>query len=46
MKTIDGGRTVKDVCQESGVSSATYYKWKSKFGGMERACFRAGSRRL
>ena len=30
---MDG--TVKNVCREHGVSNATYYKWKSKYGGME-----------
>jgi putative transposase len=24
-----------DVCRKHGVSSATFYKWKSKFGGLE-----------
>lgn len=31
------GGTVTDVCREYGVSQATYYKWKSKYGGMEAA---------
>ncbi|WP_097010305.1 IS3 family transposase [Pseudodesulfovibrio profundus] len=35
LKAVEGGRTVVDVCREHGVSSATYYKWKSKYGGME-----------
>lgn len=26
---------VKDVCRERGISDATYYQWKSKYGGME-----------
>ena len=28
-----GGRTV-DVCRHHGISQATFYKWKSKFGGL------------
>ena len=24
-----------DVCREHGISSATYYKWKSKYGGLD-----------
>ena len=24
-----------DVCREHGISSATFYKWKAKFGGMD-----------
>jgi putative transposase len=35
VKAVEGGRSVKDVCRENGVSSATFYKWKSKYGGME-----------
>ncbi len=35
LKAVEGGRAVTDVCREHGVSSATYYKWKSKYGGME-----------
>jgi len=26
---------VKDVCRENGVSVASYYNWKSEYGGME-----------
>lgn len=35
LKEVEAGRTAKEVCREYGVSSATYYKWKSKYGGME-----------
>lgn len=35
LKSVEAGRTVKDVCREHGISSATFYAWKSKFGGME-----------
>lgn len=35
LKEVEGGRTVVDVCREYGISNATYYKWKSKYGGME-----------
>ncbi|XFU48805.1 IS3 family transposase [Klebsiella pneumoniae] len=31
----EAGRTVKDVCREAGISEASYYNWKAKFGGME-----------
>ncbi len=31
---VEGGRSVKDVCREYGISDATYYNWKSKYGGM------------
>ena len=29
-----GGQT-SEVCRRHGISSATFYKWKAKFGGME-----------
>jgi putative transposase len=35
LKEVEQGRTVKDICREHSVSEATYYQWKSKYGGME-----------
>ncbi len=35
LKSVEAGRTVKDVCHEAGISEASYYNWKAKFGGME-----------
>jgi len=35
LKSVEAGRLVKDVCREHSVSEATYYQWKSKYGGME-----------
>jgi putative transposase len=35
LKEVEAGRTVKDICREHGISDATYYNWKSKYGGME-----------
>lgn len=35
LKEVESGRMVKDVCREHGISDATYYNWKSKYGGME-----------
>jgi putative transposase len=26
---------VKDICRQAGISTATYYQWKSKYGGLE-----------
>jgi putative transposase len=34
LNEVEGGRKVKDVCREYGISEATYYNWKSKYGGM------------
>jgi putative transposase len=31
---VEGSRQVKEVCREYGISDATYYNWKSKYGGM------------
>lgn len=35
LKQADAGIPVKDLCRQAGISSATYYQWKSKYGGME-----------
>ena len=35
LKQADAGIAVKDICRQAGISSATYYKWKSKYGGMD-----------
>jgi len=30
----ESGVPVTDICREHGICRATYYKWKSKYGGM------------
>src|SRR5690606_23131819 len=35
LKQVEAGRTVVEVCRENGVGESTFYKWKSKYGGME-----------
>jgi putative transposase len=35
LKQADHGRAVKELCREHGISEATFYNWKSKYGGME-----------
>jgi putative transposase len=35
LKEADSGVPVKDLCRQHGISDATYYNWKSKYGGME-----------
>lgn len=35
LKEVEGGRSVADVSRDNGISPATYYNWKSKYGGME-----------
>lgn len=29
------GKTVNEICREHGISQPTFYKWKSKYGGLE-----------
>jgi putative transposase len=31
----EAGRPTAEVCRKHGISDATFYKWKSKYGGME-----------
>lgn len=35
LKHAESGVPVKDICRELGVSSATFYSWRSKYGGLE-----------
>jgi putative transposase len=35
LKQAEGGAPVPDLCRQHGISSATFYKWRSKFGGMD-----------
>lgn len=35
LKQADSGIKVEQLCRQNGISSATYYNWKSKYGGME-----------
>ena len=35
LKQAEAGTAVPDLCREHGISSATFYKWRSKFGGMD-----------
>lgn len=34
LNEADAGMLVKDICRKHGISDATYYNWKSKYGGM------------
>ena len=40
LKEVEKGHTVKDVCREYSLSDATYYQWKSKYGGMDASDIR------
>ncbi len=35
LKEIEAGQSVKEVCRKHGISDATYYNWKAKYGGMD-----------
>jgi len=35
LKRVEAGLAVPEICRELGISSATFYKWRAKFGGME-----------
>jgi putative transposase len=35
LKEADAGRPVNELWRHYGISSATYYKWKAKYGGLE-----------
>ncbi len=35
LKEVEAGRKVNEVCREYGISDATYYNWKAKYGGMD-----------
>jgi putative transposase len=37
LNEADGGLPIKDLVRKHGVSVPTYYKWKSRYGGMEVA---------
>ena len=35
LKQAEAGTPVPELCREHGMSSATFYKWRSKYGGMD-----------
>jgi putative transposase len=37
LKEADAGMPVNEVWRKHGISSATFYKWKAKYGGLEAA---------
>lgn len=34
LKQAEHGTTAKEICRKMGVSEATFYQWKKKYGGM------------
>ena len=35
LKQAEAGVPIKELCRKGGFSDATFYKWRSKYGGME-----------
>ena len=35
LKRVEVGLAVPEICRELGISTATFYKWRAKFGGMD-----------
>ena len=35
LKQAEGGLPLPELCREHGMSGATFYKWRAKFGGMD-----------
>lgn len=35
IKKHESGLSAKEICRDLGISEATFYNWKSKYGGME-----------
>src|SRR6056297_486937 len=40
LKRAEQGVAVKDICRELGISNATFYQWRSKYGGLEASDLR------
>ena len=37
VKEGEAGRKVADLCRSHGITEQTYYRWKAKYGGLERS---------
>ena len=35
LRQAEGGMPIKELCRKGGFSDATFYKWRSKYGGMD-----------
>ncbi len=35
LKHVEAGLPVPELCRELGISTATFYKWRAKYGGMD-----------
>ena len=37
IKRFEAGLSVTDICREMGISTALFYRWRAKYGGMDAA---------
>lgn len=44
LKRVEVGLAVPELCRELGISTATFYKWRSKYGGMDVSIYASGQR--
>ena len=44
LKQSDSGVPVAELCRQHGMSSAAFYKWRSKYGGMDVSMLRGHNR--
>ena len=35
LKQAEAGVKIADLCRQDGISEATYYRWKARYGGLE-----------
>jgi putative transposase len=35
LKEYDAGKETKDICRDNGISRATFYNWRKRYGGMD-----------
>lgn len=40
LKRVEAGLAVPELCRELGISTAAFYKWRAKFGGMDTSMIR------
>ena len=39
LKQHEAGSKVADICREHGISNATFYQWKAKYGGLDAVSY-------
>ena len=35
LQEVDAGATIREVCRRHGIAETTYYRWGTKYGGMD-----------